>query len=154
MIYFYTTIRAGVAEWQTHQTQNLAMATSCGFKSHLRHQIKIRVTAGNCSYADFFAFLRKRFLTCCLVSQDLFTFYSMFVNHFVHKGPRPIARPLLMAAFYEFKAAVSNLFFHDEAVLAARRPACLKFSDAATRRSGRWRGARMRLAALREQYRL
>ena len=152
MIYFYTPIRAGVAEWQTHQTQNLAMATSCGFKSHLRHQIKIRVTAGNCSYADFFAFLRKRFLTCCLVSQDLFTFYSMFVNHFVHKGPRPIARPLLMAAFYEFKAAVSD--FYSAAKSSARRPACLKFSDAATRRSGRWRGGLRRLAALRGQYRL
>jgi len=23
-----------VAEWQTHKTQNLAGATSCGFKSH------------------------------------------------------------------------------------------------------------------------
>ena len=29
--------------------------------------------------------------------------YSMFVNHFGHKGPRPEARPLLMAAFYELK---------------------------------------------------
>jgi hypothetical protein len=28
----------------------------------------------------------------------------MFVNHFGHKGPRPIARPLLMAAFYELKS--------------------------------------------------
>ena len=25
---------ADVAEWQTHQTQNLTGATSCGFKSH------------------------------------------------------------------------------------------------------------------------
>ena len=81
-------------------------------------------------------------------------FYAMFANYFGHKGPRPIARPLLMAAFYYFKAAVSYLIFHDKTVLAARRPACLKFSDAATRRSGRWRGARMRLAALRGQYRL
>ena len=28
---------AGVAEWQTHQTQNLTRVTSCGFKSHLLH---------------------------------------------------------------------------------------------------------------------
>ena len=28
---------AGMAEWQTHQTQNLTMATSCGFKSHFLH---------------------------------------------------------------------------------------------------------------------
>ena len=38
--------------------------------------------------------------------------YSMFVNRFGHKGPRPIARPWLMAAFYYFKAAVSYLIFH------------------------------------------
>ena len=82
----------------------------------------------------------------------MFMFYAMFVNHFVHKGPRPIARPLLMAAFYNLSAAVSD--FYSAAKFAARRPACLKFSDAATRRSGRWRGARMRLAALRGQYRL
>ena len=56
------------------------------------------------------------------------TLYAMFINHFGHKGPRPIARPLLMAAFYEFKAAVSDLNFHDEAESGARRPACLKFS--------------------------
>ncbi len=34
----------------------------------------------------------------------------MFANHFGHKGPRPEARPLLMAAFYKFKAAVSDFF--------------------------------------------
>ena len=28
---------ADVAEWQTHQTQNLAVVTSCGFKSHHPH---------------------------------------------------------------------------------------------------------------------
>ena len=28
---------AGVAEWQTHKTQNLAEVTSCGFKSHYPH---------------------------------------------------------------------------------------------------------------------
>lgn len=48
MIYSYTPIHAGVAEWQTHQTQNLAVATSCGFKSHLRHQIKISQTKYVC----------------------------------------------------------------------------------------------------------
>ena len=50
----------------------------------------------------------------------------MFINHFVHKGPRPEARPWLMAAFYYFKAAVSD--FYSAAKSAARRPACLKFS--------------------------
>ena len=48
----------------------------------------------------------------------------MFVNHFGHKGPRPIARPLLMAAFYELKAAVSD--FYSAAKSAARRPACFE----------------------------
>ena len=33
----------------------------------------------------------------------MFAFYAMFVNHFGHKGPRPKARPLLMAAFYKLK---------------------------------------------------
>ena len=32
--------QAGVAKWQTHQTQNLAVATPCGFDSHLRHPLK------------------------------------------------------------------------------------------------------------------
>ena len=36
-------------------------------------------------------------------SKAIFTLYSMFINHFGHKGPRPIARPWLMAAFYELK---------------------------------------------------
>ena len=62
----------------------------------------------------------------------MFTFYAMFVNYLGHKGPRPKARPWLMAAFYNFKAAVSDLNFHDEAVLAARRLACAKFAGAAT----------------------
>ena len=30
-----------MAEWQTHKTQNLARATSCGFKSHLPQVIFI-----------------------------------------------------------------------------------------------------------------
>lgn len=29
-------VRAGVAEWQTRQTQNLLMVTLCGFKSRRR----------------------------------------------------------------------------------------------------------------------
>ena len=32
---------------------------------------------------------------------------SMFIKHFWHKGPRLEARPQSMAAFYDFKAAVS-----------------------------------------------
>ncbi len=32
-----------MVEWQTRRTQNPLMATSCGFKSRLRHQIKNRV---------------------------------------------------------------------------------------------------------------
>ena len=52
---------------------------------------------------------------------------AMFVNRFGHKGPRLEARPRLMAAFYEFKAAVSDS--HSDAQRRARRPACLKFSD-------------------------
>ena len=30
---------AGVAEWQTHQTQNLTGATSCRFESGCRHSL-------------------------------------------------------------------------------------------------------------------
>ena len=52
---------------------------------------------------------------------------SMFVKYFEHKGPRLEARPWLMAAFYNFKAAVSA--FHSDAKRRARGPACLKFSD-------------------------
>ena len=32
---------AGVSEWQTRRTQNPLAATSCGFKSHRRHQTNI-----------------------------------------------------------------------------------------------------------------
>ena len=32
--------------WQTHKTQNLAGATSCGFKSHRRHETSNREIAG------------------------------------------------------------------------------------------------------------
>ena len=32
--------------WQTHKTQNLAGATSCGFKSHRRHKPVIEMIAG------------------------------------------------------------------------------------------------------------
>ena len=34
----YFKLNADVAEWQTHKTQNLAGATSCGFKSHHPHK--------------------------------------------------------------------------------------------------------------------
>ena len=54
----------------------------------------------------------------------------MFANRFGHKGPRLEARTRLMAAFYDFKAAVSD--FHSDAQSRARGPACLKFSGAAT----------------------
>ncbi len=37
VIYSGTYRLAGVAKWQTHQTQNLAVATPCGFKSLPRH---------------------------------------------------------------------------------------------------------------------
>lgn len=37
---------AGVAEWQTHQTQNLTRATSCGFKSHLLHFCPVELSTG------------------------------------------------------------------------------------------------------------
>ena len=54
--------------------------------------------------------LHKRHLSS--LSEAIAMPYSMFVNHFGHKGPRPEARPLSMAAFYNFKAAVSDLIFH------------------------------------------
>ncbi len=37
MIEYYKQL-AEVVEWQTRRTQNPLMATSCGFKSRLRHQ--------------------------------------------------------------------------------------------------------------------
>ena len=42
----------------------------------------------------------------------------MFLNHFVHKGPRLKARPLLMAAFYELKGRCFRFLF--------RRQVCRK----------------------------
>lgn len=38
-------VYADVAEWQTHKTQNLAGATSCGFKSHHPHPMARNGTA-------------------------------------------------------------------------------------------------------------
>ncbi len=74
MIYFYTPIRAGVAEWQTHQTQNLAVATSCGFKSHLRHQRNPHgydIKSWSCGF--FFYFFREDFLGFLLLSTPIST---------------------------------------------------------------------------------
>ncbi len=36
---------AEVVEWQTRRTQNPLLETTCGFKSHLRHQEKPEETA-------------------------------------------------------------------------------------------------------------
>lgn len=45
MIILFPSAYAGVAEWQTQQTQNLPIAISCGFKSHLRHHIKTPIVS-------------------------------------------------------------------------------------------------------------
>ena len=79
--------------------------------------------------------------------------YSMFVKYFGHKGPRLEARPWLMAAFYEFKAAVSDLNFHNETESGARKPACAKFAGAATLKERQMEGVPTRLAALSGKYR-
>ena len=50
------------------------------------------------------------------ISDVMFILDSMFVNHFGHKGPRLEARPWLMAAFYNFKAAVSDFIEPPRAV--------------------------------------
>lgn len=48
---------ADVAEWQTHQTQNLTGATSCRFKSGCRHCQKGRCTQGKFPmYSALFVF--------------------------------------------------------------------------------------------------
>ncbi len=41
-----------MAEWQTHKTQNLARATSCGFKSHFRHQLQAQKPVFLCNKSD------------------------------------------------------------------------------------------------------
>lgn len=43
-----------MAEWQTHKTQNLAGATSCGFKSHHPHQSRIPRGFGMKSFGIFY----------------------------------------------------------------------------------------------------
>ncbi len=62
---------AGMAEWQTHQTQNLTMATSYGFKSHCRHFTKRSAwialrQSGRCRFATRRRrrILRSRILSC------------------------------------------------------------------------------------------
>ena len=77
----------------------------------------------------------------------------MFVNRFWHKDPRLEARPWSMAAFYYFKAAVSDLIFHSAAKSGARRPACAKFAGAANLKERQMEGAPTRLAALSGKYR-
>ena len=37
LIYDNILLFAGVSEWQTRQTQNLLLATTCGFKSRHQH---------------------------------------------------------------------------------------------------------------------
>ena len=79
----------------------------------------------SCSFAPATPITNERSDVCILLP-------SMFVNRRWHKGPRLEARPRSMAAFYEFKAAVSDLIFHRAAKSGARRPACAKFAGAAT----------------------
>ncbi len=50
-------IEAEVVEWQTRRTQNPLMVTSCGFKSHLRHQTEIKRTK-TISRGSFYLFAR------------------------------------------------------------------------------------------------
>ena len=58
--------------------------------------------------------LHKRHLSSLSVAIAMhYNFISMLVNHREHKGPRLEARPWSMAAFYNFKAAVSD--FHSDA---------------------------------------
>ena len=52
-------IFAGVAEWQTHQTQNLTGATPCGFKSHRPQAKDIHSAKGE--YVFYFA---QKSVTC------------------------------------------------------------------------------------------
>lgn len=48
-----------MAEWQTHQTQNLAVATPCGFKSRLRHQSESSELVSDRRRARMILFFRK-----------------------------------------------------------------------------------------------
>ena len=45
-----------MAEWQTHKTQNLAGATSCGFKSHHPQTEKTAKTLGKLRGLAVFSF--------------------------------------------------------------------------------------------------
>ena len=45
-------LSADMAEWQTQQTQNLPVVTSCGFKSHYPHY-RIRAVAQNIIYTIY-----------------------------------------------------------------------------------------------------
>ena len=47
-----------MAEWQTHKTQNLAGATSCGFKSHHPQLFRIPETLNMRIFGIFFALIR------------------------------------------------------------------------------------------------
>ena len=48
---------AEVVEWQTRRTQNPLVVIPCGFKSHLRHQTKIKRTLIN--FQSSFYFLQE-----------------------------------------------------------------------------------------------
>ena len=52
---------AGVAEWQTHQTQNLTGATSCRFESGCRHPWQGQEALESLNHERFqgFAFYRR-----------------------------------------------------------------------------------------------
>ena len=69
-------------------------------KNHFIHEYKSHLLSHKfCHFASLYGRV------------GVFMFCSMCINHFRHKGPRLEARPWSMAAFYKFKAAVSDLFF-------------------------------------------
>ncbi len=62
--------KADVAEWQTHQTQNLTKVTSCGFKSRHPHSLAGALYGNRDNVAD--TFVSAFFLTRIVIHMIIF----------------------------------------------------------------------------------
>ena len=97
MIILFPSAYAGVAEWQTQQTQNLPIAISCGFKSHLRHHIKTPIVSSKI-YCRGFSFCLK------------FPSILLLVQHLCNTLHKKCTRERVHFVFFYFAVNFISLF--------------------------------------------
>ena len=86
-------------------------------------------------------------------SKAILILYSMIANRFRHKGPRLVARPLLMAAFYKFIGRCFRFDFSLSSQVRRKEARLCKIRRCRDLKERQTEGAPTRLAALSGKYR-